>query len=98
MELTTYPESLADSETSANEVHLPVSTDHYRNFLDCVKSRQEPIEPVEVGHCTASICHCGNIAMRLKRKIRWDPETESFVNDDEANQMLRRPYREPWIL
>ena len=63
-----------------------------------MKSRQEPIEPVEVGHRTASICHCGNIAMRLKRKLAWDPQQQSFVGDDEANQMLRRPYRAPWTI
>ena len=76
----------------------PVSTNHYRNFLDCVKSREEPIEPVEVGHRTACICHVGNIAMQLKRKVRWDPQQERFIDDDEANRMLRRPYREPWVL
>jgi hypothetical protein len=66
------------------------------NWLDCVKSREEPIEPVEVGHSTTNICHCGNIAMRLGRKLQWDPENERFVDDDEANAMLRRPYRAPW--
>lgn len=91
-------DAIKNSEIGANEIHLPVSSNHYRNWLDCVKSRSEPIEPVEVGHRTASICHCGNIAMRLNRKIQWDPEAESFVNDDEANQMLRRPYRAPWVL
>ncbi|MHB8900029.1 MAG: Gfo/Idh/MocA family protein [Thermoguttaceae bacterium] len=96
--VTTQPASLADSEIAAGEIHLPVSTNHYRNFLDCVKSREEPIEPVEVGHRTASLCHLGNIAMRLKRKLRWDPEQERFLEDDQANAMLRRPYREPWVL
>ncbi len=89
-------EAIKDSVIGADEIRLPVSNDHYRNFLDCVKSREEPIEPVEVGHRTASICHAGNMAMRLKRKLQWDPENETFVNDDEANQMLRRPYRKPW--
>ena len=59
---------------------------------------EEPIEPVEVGHRTASVCHLGNIAMQLKRKLRWDPQAERFLDDDEANRMLRRPYREPWSL
>ena len=96
--VTTHPESLADSEIGSNEIHLPISTNHYRNLLDCVKSREEPIEPVEVGHRTACICHAGNIAMQLKRKVRWDPHEERFIDDDEANRMLRRPYREPWVL
>jgi hypothetical protein len=63
-----------------------------------VKSRREPIEPVEVGHSTANICHCGNIAMRLGRKVQWDPKTETFVDDEEANGMLRRPYRGQWSI
>ena len=88
-------ESVKQSEIGPDEIHLPVSDNHYRNFLDCVRSREEPIEPVEVGHRTASICHAGNIAMRLNRKLQWDPEKEMFVNDDQANRMLRRPYREP---
>lgn len=89
-------ERILKSEIGPDEVHLPVSGDHYRNFLDAVKSRQDPIEPVEIGHRTASICHLGNIAMRLKRKVRWDPQGQVFVDDDEANAMLRRSYREPW--
>lgn len=72
--------------------------DHVRNFLDCVKSRQEPIEPVEIGHRTASICHLGNIGIRLMRKLRWDPDEERFVDDEEANRMLARPMRAPWHL
>ena len=56
---------------TAMKYYLP---DHVRNFLDCIKSRQDPIAPVEVGHRSVSVCHLGNIAMRLKRKIRWDPD------------------------
>ncbi len=91
-------EEILKSEIGPDELRLPVSKNHYRNWLDCVKSRQEPIEPVEVGHSTASICHCGNIAMRLGRKVQWDPKTETFVDDKEANEMLRRPYRGQWSI
>lgn len=91
-------DEILNSPIGENELRLPVSDNHYRNWLDCVKTREEPIEPVEVGHSTANICHCGNIAMRLKRRVQWNPESETFVGDDEANQMLRRPYREPWNL
>jgi hypothetical protein len=89
-------ESIANAELSPDDVRLPVSDNHYRNWLDAVKSRVDPIEPVEAGHSTVTVCHCGNIAMRLKRKVRWDPKTETFPDDDEANQMIRRPYREGW--
>jgi len=107
----TGPESLTTSKIGPNEIHLPVSNparqeessrnhipDHVRNFIDCVKSRQEPVEPVEAGHRTATVCHLGNIAMQLKRKLQWDPAREQFVDDDEANRMLARPMRGPWQL
>ena len=94
--VTSHPESLKDSVIGPNEIHLPVSGGHYRNFVDAVKSRQDPIEPVEIGHRTASICHLGNIAMRLGRKVRWDPAAQRCPNDDQANAMLGRPYRKPW--
>jgi predicted dehydrogenase len=90
------PESIKDSRIGDNETHLYVSANHYRNFLDCVKSRKEPIEPVEVGHHTAALCHLGNIAMVLKRKIKWDPAKEEIVGDSEAAAMLGRPLRAPW--
>ncbi len=72
--------------------------DHVRNFLDCIKTREDPIAPVEVGHRSVSVCHLGNIAMRLKRKIRWDPDTQEIIGDDEAAGMLSRPLRAPWNL
>jgi hypothetical protein len=94
-EVEASSDAIKNSVIGPDEIHLPVSGDHYHNFLQSVKSRQDPIEPVEVGHRTASICHLGNIAMRLKRKLHWNPDKEMFI-DDEANQMLRRPYRTPW--
>jgi hypothetical protein len=75
--------------------HVP---DHVRNLLDCVRSRKDPVAPVEVGHRSASVCHLGNIAMRLKRKLRWDPAREEFPGDDEANRLLGRAMRPPWRL
>ena len=94
----TYPKSLQRSIIGPNEIHLYESRDHYRNFIDCVKTRKEPIAPVEIGHRSASICHLGNIAMMLKRKLQWDPDREQFINDDQANRMLSRPMRSPWHL
>jgi hypothetical protein len=91
-------DAILESTIGPDEFHLPVSDDHYKNFLEAVRSREDPIEPVEAGHSTASVCHLGNIAMRLKRKVRWDPEAERFINDEEADSMLQRPYRAPWSL
>jgi hypothetical protein len=70
----------------------------HRDFLDCVRSRKEPYFPAEVGHRCASLCHIGNIAMRLGRKLRWDPAKEAFVGDPEADLLRSRPMRAPWTL
>lgn len=70
----------------------------HRNFLDCVKSRRPCYAPAEVGHRTITVAHIGNIAMMLGRKLRWNPETERFVDDPEADARLTRPQREPWTM
>lgn len=88
--------SILEAPLGPDALRLPVSPGHYRNFIDSVKSREEPIEPVEVGHSTASVCHLGNIAMRLKRPLEWDPSAERFRDDAQADAMLRRPYRGEW--
>lgn len=69
-----------------------------RDFLDCVKSRAQTYAPAEIGHRTVTISHIGNIAMKLDRKLHWDPDTELFTNDPLANRLLARPMREPWQL
>jgi predicted dehydrogenase len=97
--LETNPKSLLDTKIGPNEVHLYASDDHFRNFIDCVLSRGPTAAPVEVAHRSITICHLGNIAMRLRRKrLRWDPRTEQVIGDDEAAAMLSRPYRDPWKL
>ena len=70
----------------------------HRNFLDCVKSRQPCYAPAETGHRTVTIAHIGNIAMLLGRKLQWNPQTERFVDDAEADKMLSRKQREPWTI
>jgi predicted dehydrogenase len=81
-----------------NEIHLPESTDHHGNWLACVKSRQQTIAPVEVGHRACSACLLHHIAMRAKRKLYWDPQRERFKNDDAANALLSRPQRWPFVI
>jgi len=90
------PASLKDSVIGPNEQRLYVSENHYRNFLDCVKSRKEPVEPIQAGHRNSMLCHLGNIAMRLRRKIKFDPKQEQILGDPEAANLLGRPMREPW--
>ena len=70
----------------------------HRNFLDCVKTRRDPYFPAEVGHRCCSVMHVGNICMELKRKLRWDPDKETFPDDPQANRLLHRPMRAPWTL
>lgn len=90
---------ILNSVIGPNEIHLYQSDNHYRNFIDCVLSRKEPIAPVEVAHRSITICHLGNIAMRLKRDtLKWDPDKEHILGDPEASKMLSRPYRAPWKL
>jgi len=78
--------------------HLPESKDHMVNFFDSMRSRKDPIAPVEVGHRSNSICLITHAAMKLKRKLRWDPKTQLFIEDDEANALLDYKHREPWTL
>lgn len=79
-----------------NETHLYESTSQQGNWLDCIKSRKEPISPVEIGHRACTVCLVTHISMKLGRKLNFDPDKERFINDDEANKMLSRPQRAPY--
>ncbi|MFH1370915.1 MAG: Gfo/Idh/MocA family oxidoreductase [Planctomycetota bacterium] len=92
------PASVLDEIIGPNEIQLYKSIDHFQNFLDCVKSRQETITPAEVAHRSLTPALLGEIAMLTERKLKWDPDKEEFKGDDEANRMLSRPMRSPWHL
>jgi len=92
------PKSLLTSQIRHDEVHLYKSDDHHRNFLDCIRLRKQTIAPPEVGHRSATICHLGNIAMKLGRKLQWDPQKEQFAGDSEADRMLSCSMRSPWYI
>jgi predicted dehydrogenase len=68
------------------------------DFLHCVRSRERPFRDIEVAHRTVTVCHIGNIAYWLKRPLKWDPDKEVFLGDEEANRWLDLPKREPWYL
>lgn len=72
--------------------------EHVKNFIACVKSRQVPTADVEIGHKSVLACHLGNIAVRLKRYVKWDARNEQIVADAEAQALVGRPYRSPWVL
>ena len=66
--------------------------------MDCIKTRQKPVADVEIGHRSISVCHLINIAREVGRKIKWDPEQEQIVGDEEANRLLSRPRRKGYEL
>jgi predicted dehydrogenase len=90
--------AIIKSVIGRNEIHLYRSSDHHGNWLDCIRSRKEPIAPVEVAHRSCSACLLHHIAMKAKRTLHWDPEKERFKNDDGANALLSRPQRAPYVL
>lgn len=92
------PPKVEDRDSHPENAQRGLNAHHMRNFLECVRSRERPSADVEIGHRTAVFCHLGNIATRLKRSLEWDPESETFVSDAEANQWLSNSYRSPWTL
>ncbi len=93
-------EQLPENPLPADAVRLYESNDHMGNFFECVESRKQPISTVDVAHRVITACHLGNVAMHLKRAIRWDPEKEEIVGDDEASHSIyvRREQRKPYSL
>ncbi len=87
---------ILSSEIKENEIHLYNSDNQHGNWLDCIKSRKEPISPVEPGHRACSICLISHIAMKLPGRLEWDPGAEKFNNSDKANSMLKRAQRYPY--
>jgi predicted dehydrogenase len=97
--LQAEPKSVLDSVIGPDEIHLyTCKGGEQRNFLDCVKSRKACYFPPEIGQRCFTIAHIGNISMLLGRKLKWDPDNERFVNDEQANRMLSRAMRSPWRL
>ena len=88
--------ALLQTPRPADAERLYASEDHLGNFFECLRTRKAPICDAEVGHRSASVCHLGVIAIRLGRKLQWDPRQESFVDDREANTYIAREMRKPW--
>ncbi|MGC9343396.1 MAG: Gfo/Idh/MocA family protein [Bacteroidales bacterium] len=87
---------ILESEIRENEIHLYKSEEQHTNWLDCIKSRKEPISPVEIGHRACSVCLISHIAMKIPGILRWDPKTERFFDNEGANAMLSREQRYPY--
>ena len=81
-----------------NDIHLTVSREHHGNWIDSMFTRKQPIAPAEIGHRSCSACLLHHAAMKLNRKLYWDPQKEQFKNDPEANKLLSRPQRKPYAM
>jgi predicted dehydrogenase len=96
--ISAEPEELLEVKLKAGDEHLYESRDHLVNFLECVKTRRDPVAPVEAGHAATTFTLVADIATRLQRKLTWDWRAERFVNDPAANALLSRALRSPWTL
>lgn len=90
----------SDAKLLETEITNPIykSTDHWNNFIDCIKSGKETITPAHIAHNSISVALLGEIAMLTNEKLKWDAKNELFTNSDRANNMLSRPFRAPWSL
>jgi hypothetical protein len=92
------PKSLLREPFDPDAIHLPVSTLHQGNFLECVRTRQKTICNIDVAVRSDTVCQLAWCAFHLNRKLRWDPARELFINDPDANRKLTRSLRAPWRL
>lgn len=98
--LNTFPENLIEKNWKPDDIRLVESQNHVRNFLDCVKSRQATVSPIEDAVQADILCHVSDIALRIGKPLTWDPNKERFTdsNSEDANRRLTRPMRHPWNL
>ncbi len=97
-DLTTEPKSLITTRFTPNDIRLYKSDDHKQNFIDCIRTRQQTVAPVEVAHRSITLGHLATIAVKTEKKLIWNPQQERFTNDKNANRLLARPTRSPWRL
>ncbi len=88
--------AILKSVIKENEIHLYKSDEQHGNWLDCIKTRKQPISPIEIGHRACSVCLVSHIAMKVPGVLKWDPKKEKFIDNDTANSMLSRPQRAPF--
>ncbi|MBN1996084.1 Gfo/Idh/MocA family oxidoreductase [candidate division KSB1 bacterium] len=96
--IETSPRTLLRTKFGPNDIRLPASKSQRRNFLDCVRSKRTPISPIDTAIRSDVVCHQADIAIRLGRRLTWDPQKEHFINDTDANRLMHRPRRSPWHL
>ncbi len=91
-------EALNEDPLPSDAWRVRPSTSHMGDFFECVKTREEPVSPVRLQHRTVTTCHLTNISLRLGRPIRWDPQTEQILGDEEANGWQKRQQRKPYVI
>jgi predicted dehydrogenase len=91
-------EGLTELELKETDTPLYRSENHYQDWVDAMKNRTRPVSDVETGHRTASVCNIANMAYDLERPLKWSPSHEQFIDDEDANRMLIRPFRGSWTL
>lgn len=96
--LTASDPAILKEVIGENEIHLYKSTDHWQNFIDCVRAGNQAIAPVDVAYRAVSVALLGEIAMTTGQTIYWNPETEQITDNPGASRLLTRPYRKPWAL
>jgi predicted dehydrogenase len=89
------PAEILKTPIGEKEWHTYPANNHKRNWVECVRSRKQPICVAETGHRSATVCHLTNIGYQLRKKLRWDPVKEQF-DDAEANKLVSREAREKW--
>ena len=90
-----YPEDRTEKDL---ERHVASAVrGHMRDLLGALATRGRPVCDIEEGYVSSASCILGNLALRLGRTLTWDPKDGRIVGDDEANRLLRRPYRKPWV-
>jgi len=89
-------DGLTKTKLKSSDTPLYTSDNHYQDWIDAIKKRTRPISDVETGHRTSSLCNIVNIAYTLERPLKWKPAQEKFIDDDDANAMLTRPFRGKW--
>jgi predicted dehydrogenase len=94
--ISANPTEVLKSTIGPDEIHLYASSEHHRNFLDCIKTRRPAAARAEIGHHATTTCNLVEISARLGRKLSWNPRTERFVNDKAADRFLSRAMRSPW--
>jgi len=96
--LETTPASVKNIIIDDTKKHVYKSENHYKDFLNAMRTRTKPICDVETGHRTATVCNIGNIAYQLRRPLKWNPKKEKFKKDAEANVLLGRPMLNEWAI